>query len=131
MVTAKHLHREDLVGRVIDAHSHIGIALCEAAHINFPYCSCAEDLAYRHRANGVDFGVVFPISPALYYDLAAIVESGELRPAARPVSRVPYRAREPPGADRRLPLLSGAQRPLPALHFGGSGTANRRANRQP
>jgi predicted TIM-barrel fold metal-dependent hydrolase len=86
----KHLRREDLAGKVIDAHSHIGIALREAAQINFPYCSSAEDLAYRQKANGVDFGVVFPISPALYYDLPTIIETGELRPAARPISRVPY-----------------------------------------
>ena len=90
MVAEKHLRREDLVGKVIDAHSHIGIALREAAQINFPYCSSAEDLAYRHKANGVDFGVVFPISPAFYYDLPTIIETGELMPAARPISRVPY-----------------------------------------
>jgi len=90
MKVQQHLRREDLVGKVIDAHSHIGIALREAAQINYPYCSCAEDLAYRQKANGVDFGVVFPISPALYYDLPTIIETGELRPAARPISRVPY-----------------------------------------
>jgi hypothetical protein len=87
---ARHLRREDLAGKVIDAHSHIGVALREAAQINFPYCSSAEDLAYRHKANGVDFGVVFPISPALHYDLQTVIETGELRPAARPISRVPY-----------------------------------------
>ena len=87
---ARHLRREDLAGKVIDADSHIGVALREAAQINFPYCSSAEDLAYRHKANGVDFGVVFPISPALHYDLQTVIETGELRPAARPISRVPY-----------------------------------------
>ena len=86
----RHLRREDLVGKVIDAHSHIGIALREAAQINFPYCSCVEDLAYRQKANGVDFGVVFPISPALHYDLPTLIETGELRPTARPISPVPY-----------------------------------------
>jgi predicted TIM-barrel fold metal-dependent hydrolase len=86
----RHLHRADLAGKVIDAHSHIGVALREAAQINFPYCSSAEDLAYRQKANGVDFGVVFPISPALHYDLPTLIETGELRPAARPISRVPY-----------------------------------------
>lgn len=90
MSAQKHIHREDLVGKVVDAHSHIGIALREAAQINFPYCSSAEDLAYRQKANGVDFGIVFPISPALYYDLPTLIETGELRPAARPFSRVPY-----------------------------------------
>ncbi len=87
---ARHIRRSDLVGKVIDAHSHIGVAMREAAQINFPYCSSAEDLAYRHKANGVDFGVVFPISPALHYDLQTLIETGELRPAARPISPVPY-----------------------------------------
>jgi predicted TIM-barrel fold metal-dependent hydrolase len=87
---APHIRREDLVGKVIDAHSHIGVALREAAQINFPYCSSAEDLAYRQKANGVDFGVVFPISPALYYELPTLIETGALRPAAKPISRVPY-----------------------------------------
>jgi Amidohydrolase len=88
--TQPHIHREDLVGKVIDAHSHIGIALREAAQINFPYCSSAEDLAYRHKANGVDFGVVFPIAPTLHYDLPTLIETGELRPAVHPISPVPY-----------------------------------------
>jgi hypothetical protein len=86
----RRLRREDLLGKTIDAHSHIGIALREAAQINFPYCSSAEDLAYRHKANGVDFGVVFPISPALHYDLPTLIETGELRRTARPISSVPY-----------------------------------------
>ncbi len=90
MKAQPHLRRADLIGKVIDAHSHIGIALQEAAQINFPYCSSAEDLAYRQQANGVDFGVVFPISPGFYYDLPTLIETGELRPAARPISRVPY-----------------------------------------
>ena len=60
----KHIRRADLVGKTVDIHSHAGIQIREAAQINFPYCSSAEDLAYRHKANGVDFGVVFPISPA-------------------------------------------------------------------
>ncbi len=90
MIAAKHLSRADLAGKVIDAHSHIGIALREAAQINYPYCSSAEDLAYRQKANAVDCGIVFPISPALYYDLPTLIESGELSPAAKPVSRVPY-----------------------------------------
>jgi hypothetical protein len=47
----RRIRREDLVGKVIDGHSHIGIALREAAQINFPYCSSAEDLAYRHKAD--------------------------------------------------------------------------------
>lgn len=90
MKAQPHLRRADLIGKVIDVHSHIGIALREAAQINFPYCSSAEDLAYRQQANGVDFGVVFPISPGFYYDLPTLIETGELRPAARLISRVPY-----------------------------------------
>jgi len=90
MSAQKHLRREDLIGKVIDVHSHIGIAIREAAQVHFPYCSSAEDLAYRLKANGVDFGVVFPVSPDLFYDLPTLIETGELRPAVLPISRVPY-----------------------------------------
>ncbi len=89
-MSERHIQRHDLIGKTIDIHSHIGVAVREAAQIHFPYCSSAEDLAYRQQANGVDYGVVFPISPAFHYDLPTFIETGELVPAARPISAVPY-----------------------------------------
>ena len=86
----KHLRRQDLVGRTIDIHSHVGIDLRQAAQLSFPYCSSIEDLAYRQKANGVDISVVFPTSPALYFDLPALIETGRLLPTAKPISKSPY-----------------------------------------
>ena len=86
----KHLRREDLVGKTIDIHSHCGIQIREAAQINFPYCSSIEDLSYRHRANGVDLGVVFPTGAALYFDLPTFLTTDRLVPAEHPISRAPY-----------------------------------------
>ena len=91
MIT-KHISRADLAGKTIDIHTHAGIQIREAAQISFPYCSSIEDLSYRQRANGVDVAVVFPISPAFYYDLPTHVESGKLVPPAngKPISAAPY-----------------------------------------
>jgi Amidohydrolase len=86
----RHIQRQDLVGTVIDAHSHIGIALREAAQIKFPYCASIEDLAYRQKANGVDVSVVFPTGPDLFFDLPTLIETGRKVPAAHPISRAPY-----------------------------------------
>ena len=113
----KHLRREDLAGKTIDIHSHVGIQIREAAQISFPYCSSVEDLAYRQRANGVDVSVVFPISAAFFFDLPLLVESGQLVPAAKPISRVPYERENrllltdvyrfcPEHSDRFVPFIS-------------------------
>jgi predicted TIM-barrel fold metal-dependent hydrolase len=89
-MTEKHLQREDLVGKTIDIHSHAGIQIKEAAQIEFPYCASVEDLSYRQRANGVDVSVVFPASPALYFDLQTYLDTGVLVKAERPISSAPY-----------------------------------------
>jgi predicted TIM-barrel fold metal-dependent hydrolase len=89
-MSQRHIRREDLSGKTIDIHTHIGIQIREAAQISFPYCSSAEDLAYRARANSVDLMVVFPISPAFYFDLETHIRTGRLEPAAKPVSAAPY-----------------------------------------
>ena len=83
--------RADLAGKTIDIHSHAGIQMREAAQISFPYCSSVEDLAYRQRANGVDAAVVFPIAPALFFDLHLHRDrppgaGGEARSRPRPTS---------------------------------------------
>ena len=86
----KHVRREDLVGKTIDIHSHVGIQIREAAQTSFPYCASVEDLAYRQKANGVDVSVVFPTGPDLFFDLPTFIETGRKVPAASPISRAPY-----------------------------------------
>jgi len=89
-VSAKRFRPEELLGKVIDAHSHAGIHWKTAADVGFPYCSSIEDLYYRQRANGVDVSVVFPIYPVLFYDIQIYLESGKFVPHPRPISRHPY-----------------------------------------
>jgi len=89
-VVKKHIQPVDLLGKTVDVHSHVGIQIREAAQIAFPYCSSVEDLHYRQIANGVDASVVFPISPAFFFDINFFVETGRLVPAGRPVSAAPY-----------------------------------------
>lgn len=84
------VRRVDLLGKTIDIHSHAGVQVREAAQISYPYCSSIEDLAYRQRANGVDVSVVFPISPAFFFDLPTYIETGRLAAAGKPISRAPY-----------------------------------------
>jgi predicted TIM-barrel fold metal-dependent hydrolase len=113
----RHIWPEDLVGKTIDIHSHVGIQIREAAHISFPYCASIEDLYYRQRANGVDVSVVFPIGPELFFDIPAFVETGRLVPAEKPISKAPYERENrlmltdvfkfcPEHQDRFLPFIS-------------------------
>jgi predicted TIM-barrel fold metal-dependent hydrolase len=113
----KHIRREDLMGKTIDIHSHVGVQIRAAAQISFPYCSSIEDLYYRQRANGVDVSVVFPIGPELFFDIPAFIETGRLVPTEKPISKAPY-AREnrllltdlykfcPEHQERFLPFIS-------------------------
>jgi predicted TIM-barrel fold metal-dependent hydrolase len=86
----KHVRKEDLLGKVIDAHTHVGISLKAFAQLEFPYCSSIEDIYYRQRANGVQHSVVFPINGDLFFDLGTYIATGKLTPAAKPLSPVPY-----------------------------------------
>ncbi len=86
----KHIRPADLLDKMVDVHSHVGIQIREAAQIAFPYCSSIEDLYYRQKANGVDVSVVFPISPAFFFDITMFMETGRLVPADRPLSKAPY-----------------------------------------
>jgi len=86
----KHLQREDLVGKVIDVHTHVGISVKAAAQLEFPYCSSLEDIYYRQKANGVERSVVFPINADFFFDMPTYIATGKLLPAKKPLSPVPY-----------------------------------------
>ena len=89
-MVAKHVQRQELIGKVLDVHTHVGINIKAFAETGFPYCSSIEDLFYRQSANGVDCSVVFPITPEMYFDIPHYVETGQLTAAARPLSPAPY-----------------------------------------
>jgi predicted TIM-barrel fold metal-dependent hydrolase len=79
-----------LEGKVIDIHSHVGIDIKAYARNEYPYCQSLEDLAYRHRLNAVDLGVVFTYDPDLYFDMRTLIEEGRMVPSAAPFSEAPY-----------------------------------------
>ena len=85
-----HLSADDLKDRIIDCHSHVGVALKAYACVEYPYAQSLEGLYYRQKSAGVDVNIVFPFSPDLFFDPAGFKE-GELRPASSPLSEVPYR----------------------------------------
>lgn len=86
----RHIHVQDLQDRVIDVHAHVGVDIRAYANAEFPYCQSVEGLYYRHKANGVDYGVVFPLSPHLYFDIPHLARTGTMVPATDPLSSVPY-----------------------------------------
>jgi predicted TIM-barrel fold metal-dependent hydrolase len=89
-MATRHIQRSELIGKVVDVHAHVGINIKAFAESGFPYCSSVEDLFYRQTSNGVDCSVIFPITPELYFDIPHYAETGELIPAARPISKAPY-----------------------------------------
>lgn len=86
----RRISARDLLGRVTDVHSHVGVSIRAYGRLEFPYCQSIEGLTYRQRANGVDYGVVFPLSPGLYLDVPTRVREGRRVPADRPLSGAPY-----------------------------------------
>ena len=93
----RRLARADLASKVIDVHSHVGVSIKAYAAAEYPYAQGLEGLYYRQLAGGVDVNVVFPLSGDLYFDYEKLA-CGELVPATRPASEVPY------GAENRLLL---------------------------
>ena len=86
----KRLGAEDVVGNIVDVRAHAGFSVKSFANCEYPYGQTIEGLAYKHAANGVDFGVVFPFVPELYFDLHTAARTGELRETGRPISASPY-----------------------------------------
>ena len=85
----KHLTRDDLQGKVIDAHSHVGVAIKEYCSEEYPYAQTAEGLYYQQLAGGVDVNIVFPFSADLYFEPTKL-RAGEKIPAREPLSKSPY-----------------------------------------
>ena len=87
----KHVRREDLMGKTIDVHTHIGIDLKAFAQIGFPYCCSIEGLYYRQKCYDVDHSVVFPaLGAQLFFDTRKYITTGKLVAADEPVSKIPF-----------------------------------------
>ncbi len=104
----RHIDRSDLEGKIIDIHSHCGISMKAYATAEYPYCQSVESLDYRLRLCGVDYGVTFPFSPELYFDVRKLADEGRAVPAEKPFSDAPY------VAENRL-LLTEIYELLPEL----------------
>jgi predicted TIM-barrel fold metal-dependent hydrolase len=85
----RHLQPQDLIGKVIDAHAHLGVSVKAYAAVEYPYAQSIEGLYYRQRACNVDVNVVFPMSPDLFFDLPHLL-AGDVVRAENPISSVPY-----------------------------------------
>ena len=86
---ARHLTREDLAGKIIDVHSHVGVSLKAYGLGEYPYAQTIEGLAYRQDAGPVDANVVFPFTADLYFEPTRLMD-GEMVPARNPISKTPY-----------------------------------------
>lgn len=86
----KRIRPEDLAGKVTDAHAHVGVSIGAYARLEFPYCQSLEGLRYKQAANLVDYGVVFPFSGDLHFDLPTLAREGTMVPAQAAISAVPY-----------------------------------------
>ncbi|MBT3272841.1 MAG: amidohydrolase family protein [Spirochaetales bacterium] len=80
---------DDLRGKVIDSHSHIGLSTKNFALMEYPYASTIEGMYYRQLQGGVDINVIFPYTPELFNDLPSLVE-GTYQKADNPLSPAPY-----------------------------------------
>jgi len=88
-VSIRRLTPADLAGKVIDVHSHVGVALKSYAALEYPWAETVEGLYHRQLAGGVDVSVVFPFTGDLHFEPGPLMR-GEMVPAAEPVSPVPY-----------------------------------------
>lgn len=79
-----------LLDKVTDVHAHVGASIGAYARHEFPYCQSLEGLYYRHLANRVDYGVVFPFSADLYFDIPTLARLGLMIPSDQPLSATPY-----------------------------------------
>jgi predicted TIM-barrel fold metal-dependent hydrolase len=88
-MAVQHLTREELAGKTIDAHAHLGFSLRAFASLGYPYAQSLEDLYYRQRAGNVDVNIVFPFTPDLYFEPHEVAK-GNCVPDPAPISPVPY-----------------------------------------
>ncbi len=81
----------DLAGKVIDAHSHVGVALGSYGRAEYPYAQNIEGLYYQQLHGGVDVNIVFPFTSDLYFDLPGLI-AGRFEKSRPPVSSAPFQA---------------------------------------
>jgi predicted TIM-barrel fold metal-dependent hydrolase len=89
LIMGRNMDHRAFEGKVIDAHSHLGVDLKMYCRREYPYAQTVEGLYYRQLSAGVDVNVVFPFSGDLYFEPAGLLD-GCRTPAENPLSKVPY-----------------------------------------
>ncbi len=79
----------DLTGKVIDAHSHVGVALGSYGRAEYPYAQTIEGLYYQQLSGGVDVNIVFPFNSNLYFDIPGLIAGRHVK-ARKAISPVPH-----------------------------------------
>ncbi len=82
--------RRHLAGKIIDVHTHAGIALCAYLMGSYPYAQSVESLLYRMNANCVDAAVTFPTWESVYFDAARFLKDRVRVPARPPMAQAPF-----------------------------------------
>jgi len=77
-------------GKVIDAHTHVGISTLDYLAGSIPYCQSVESLLYRMNMNRVDCAVSFPLGGCAFFDRLRFLRDRHLVPASPRLSRAPY-----------------------------------------
>lgn len=83
------LQAADLNGKIIDAHSHVGVSLGAYGRAEYPYAQTIEGLYFQQLYGKIDFNIVFPFSSDLYFNLPELV-LGKYVKSHTPVSSVPF-----------------------------------------
>lgn len=87
----KHRSRDELRGKIIDGHSHIGVGIMQYYRGEFPYAQTVEGIYYQQLFGGIDINIVFPLSVDLYCE-PELLHKGIISPGKFRVSPTPYEA---------------------------------------
>lgn len=79
-----------LSGKVIDVHTHVGIAVLDYLGGAFPYCQSAESLVYRMNTAKVDVAVAFPLGSSAFFAPLRFLRDTPLMANWPDLSHVPY-----------------------------------------
>lgn len=90
MTGYKRITRRQLDGKIIDVHTHVGIALCTYLMGSYPYGQSVESLLYKMNANDVDAAVTFPTWESVYFDTARFLADRARIPARPRITDAPY-----------------------------------------
>jgi len=81
----------DFADKIIDIHSHAGVAIDNYFKMEWPYAESIESLYFKQLVSGVDCNVIFPVGPELHADFYELVENDNYHSAKNPISSFPFK----------------------------------------